>query len=345
MMRRRRPAPWVAVVSGVTLLLIPQIVPVYFTHLLILTLVYGLAAMSLDLLLGYTGLVSFGHAAYFGTAAYTVGVVAQRLQAESLAAMGAGVLAAAVLAALFGLLAMRATAVYFLIITLALGMGTWGLAYRWVSVTGGDNGLPGIPAVNLGFGWPLRDPVALYYFILVVCAAAAFLLYRLTVSPFGLALQGIRESEGRMRMLGYNTWLHKYLAFILAGAIGGLAGTLYAAYNGFVSPTDLHITASAEQVLMVILGGAGTLFGPVLGAGVVVFLRNLVSAYAQRWLLILGIVFIVTVLYAPEGLLGKALTLAGRRARAEGAGVPGPGGLRPDGVVAEHATDPEKEGA
>jgi len=328
--------------GGAALLLLPQFLPVYFTHLLILTLVYGLAAMSLDLLLGYTGLTSFGHAAYFGTAAYTMGVAIVRLHVRPLPAMGVGVLGAAVLAALFGLLAIRATAVYFLIITLALGMGMWGLAYRWVSVTGGDNGLPGILPVDLGFGWPLRDAVALYYFILTACAVAAFLLYRLTVSPFGLALRGIRESEGRMRMLGFNTWLHKYVAFVVAGGTAGLAGTLYAAYNGFVSPTDLHITGSAEQVLVVILGGSGTLFGSMIGAGLVVFLRNLISAYTQRWLLILGIVFIATVMYAPEGVLGKALALAGRRF--SGRLVPAAPARRED-VLGELGVDAREEGA
>ncbi len=323
------------------LLALPQVVPVYYTHLLILTFVYGLAAMSLDVLMGYTGLTSFGHAAYFGTAAYAVGVVTVRFHVPPLAAMGAGLLAALVLALLFGLLAIRATAVYFLIITLALGMGMWGLAYRWVTITGGDNGLTGIPPMDLGFGWPRREPVQLYYFVLATLGAASFLLSRLVASPFGLTLRGIRESEGRMRMLGFNTWLHKYIAFVIAGTFAGLAGTLYAAYNGFVSPTDLHITGSAEQVLMVILGGTGTLFGPVIGAGLVVFLRNLVSAYTRRWLLILGIVFISAVLYAPEGVLGKGRALAGRIRRGS---LPAPGGPSPS-VAEEAAGKPRQEGA
>jgi branched-chain amino acid transport system permease protein len=295
------------------LLILPRVVPVYYTHLLILTLLYGLAAMSLDLLLGYTGLTSFGHAAYFGMGGYAVGVLTLRFHMPTPLAMVVGIAAAGVLAVLFGLLATRATEVYFIIITLALGMGLWGLAYRLVSLTGGDNGLPGIPPLDLGFGWPLRDAVALYYLVLVVVGATAAGLYRVVHSPFGLTLRGIRESESRMRMLGFNTWLHKYVAFVLAGMAGGVAGVLYAAYNGFVSPPDLHLAASAEEVLMVILGGAGTLFGPMVGAGLVVFLRNLVSAYTQRWMLILGCIFILTVLYAPQGVLGGIRAIVTRR--------------------------------
>ncbi len=301
------------------LLVLPRVLPLYFIHLLILALIYGLAAMSLDILLGHTGLTSFGHAAYFGIGAYAVGVLTLRFHLPVLPAMLVGIMAAGLLAAIFGLLATRATQVYFIIITLALGMGLWGLAYRWVSVTGGDNGLPGIPPLNLGFGWPLRDAVGLYYFVLAVVCGTAFLLYRFVHSPFGLTLRGICESESRMRMLGFNTWLHKYIAFIIAGMAGGVAGILYAAYNGFVSPPDLHLAASAEEVLMVILGGAGTLFGPVVGAALVVFLRNLVSAYTQRWMLILGLIFILTVLYAPQGVLGGVRALLTRRRPARAA--------------------------
>lgn len=319
MTRRARPIVLAALLVG--LLALPQVVPVYFTHLVMLAMIYGIVAMSLDVLLGYTGLTSFGHAAFFGAAAYAVGVLTTRAGVPSLVGMAGGIAVALGLALIYGLLAIRATGVYFLIITLALGMGTWGLAYRWVSMTGGDNGLSGIPPLSLGLPWSMRDPVNLYYFIAAAFVVAVVLLWRLVASPFGLALRGIRESESRMRVLGYDVWLHKYVAFAIAGAFSGLAGTLYAFYNGFVAPTDLHLTASAEAVLMVILGGAGTLFGPLIGAALVVFLRNLVSAYTQRWLLILGTVFILTVIYAPRGVLGGLRTLAAyRRAGAAGGG-------------------------
>ncbi len=316
----------VAVVLA-ALLVFPRVVNGYYTQLLSLTFIFGTMAMSLDLLMGYTGLTSFGHAAYFGAAAYAVGVLSVRYHAPVGVAMAGGLLLALGMALLFGLVALRATQVYFLIITLALGMATWGLAYRWVAVTGGDNGLPGIRPPDLGLGWSLSDPVNLYYFILAFFALATFLLYRLVRSPFGYSLRGIRESESRMRTLGYNTWLHKYAIFAIAGTCSGLGGVLYAFYNGFVSPADVHLTASAEGVLMVLLGGAGTLFGPVVGAGLVVFLRNILSAYTQRWLLILGAVYVLVVMYAPRGLVGamqaawnrrRAKTVPGTEVRAHG---------------------------
>jgi len=306
-LRLLRPLALAALATA--LLVLPRVVPVYFVHLLILTLVYGTMAMSLDLLMGYTGLTSFGHAAYFGAAAYAVGVLTLRYGVPTLAAGVAGVVLALVQALLFGLVALRATAVYFLIITLALGMATWGLAYRWVSLTGGDNGLAGIPPPEVGLPWSLSDPTTLYYFVLGVVVLAALALYQFVNSPFGMTLRGIRESESRMRVLGYNTWVHKYVAFVVAGTFSGLGGVLYVFYNGFVSPADVHLTGSAETVLMVLLGGPGTLFGPVIGAGIVVFLRNLVSAYTHRWLLILGLVYVLTVLYAPRGVLGAAQVL------------------------------------
>jgi len=297
----------------VALLAFPRVVAVYYTQLIILTLIFGLMAMSLDLLMGYTGLTSFGHAAYFGAAAYAMGVLSVHYRAPFLLAVLGSLLFVLLMAMLFGLVALRATQVYFLIITLALGMATWGLAYRWVSLTGGDNGIPGIRPPDLGLPWSLNDPINLYYLILAVVALMTFLLYRLVRSPFGLSLQGIRESESRMRMLGYNTWLHKYVIFVIAGVCSGLGGILYAFYNGFVSPADVHLTASAEGVLMVLVGGAGTLFGPLVGAALVVFLRNLLSAYTQRWLLILGAVFVMVVMFAPRGIVGALRTAQNRR--------------------------------
>jgi len=344
---RGRGIPWIwnilVGVSIVVLSLLPRVIPVYYTHLLILTFIYGLLAMSLDLLMGYTGLTSFGHASFFGGAAYTVGILTTRYHAHFSLAMLGGLAVAFLMAVVFGLLAMRATQVYFLIITLALGMGVWGLAYRWVSLTGGDNGLPGIPPPDLGLPWSLSDPANMYYFVLAIFLLASLLLHRFVSSPFGLTLRGIRESESRMRILGYHTWLHKYTTFVIAGTFAGLGGTLYAFYNGFVSPADVHITASAEAVLMVILGGAGTLFGPVIGAGLVVFLRNLVSAYTQRWLLILGATYVFVVMYAPGGVIGAVRTAL---ERLMGIAIPKPvGEVSSPGKVAVPGENPDDEHA
>jgi branched-chain amino acid transport system permease protein len=238
-----------------------------------------------------------------------VAIMTTEHQMGLLACLAAGVALATLTAAVFGLLAIRATGTYFLMITLALGMVIWGLAYRWVSLTKGDNGIAGIPRPSL-LGLELSAPVPFYYFCLVCAALAWVLMGLLVISPFGLGLRGIRGSEGRMQALGYNVWLHKYTAFVLSGVFGGFSGTLWAYYNGFVSPNDVQLVTSVETLLMVALGGSGTLIGPALGAGVIVFLKNFVSVYTKRWLLILGGVYIGVILFAPSGIVGA---LRGRR--------------------------------
>jgi branched-chain amino acid transport system permease protein len=278
--------------------------PSYPLTLLTQAAIMAILAMSLDILLGYTGLPSLGHAAYFGTAAYAVGILATERQAGFVTCLVVGVLVATVTAALFGLIAIRATGTYFLMITLALGMVVWGLAFRWVSLTKGDNGIAGVPRPELPLPWSLSAPLPFFYFALVAAALAWAALGTLARSPFGLTLKGIRESETRMRALGYDVWLHKYLAFVIAGGSAGFAGVLWAWYNGFVSPVDVQLVTSVETLLMVALGGPGTLAGPALGAAAIVFLKNFVSVYTKRWLLILGAVYIGVILFAPRGVLG-----------------------------------------
>jgi branched-chain amino acid transport system permease protein len=266
--------------------------------------IMAILAMSLDVLLGYTGLPSLGHAAYFGVAAYAVGILSTERQAGFVTCLVVGLVLAALTAAVFGLIAIRATGTYFLMITLALGMVVWGLAFRWVSMTKGDNGIAGVPRPEVPLPWSLGAPLPFFYFALAVAALTWIALGTLARSPFGLTLKGIRESETRMRALGYNVWLHKYLAFVIAGAFAGVAGVVWAYYNGFVSPVDVQLVTSVETLLMVALGGPGTLAGPALGAAVIVFLKNFVSVYTKRWLLILGAVYIGVILFAPRGVLG-----------------------------------------
>jgi branched-chain amino acid transport system permease protein len=266
--------------------------------------IMAILAMSLDVLLGYTGLPSLGHAAYFGAAAYAVGILSTERQAGFVTCFVVGVVVAGITAAVFGLVAIRATGTYFLMITLALGMVVWGLAFRWVSMTKGDNGIAGVPRPDLALPWSLSAPLPFFYFALAAAMLAWIALGTLARSPFGLTLKGIRESETRMRALGYNVWLHKYLAFVIAGVFAGFAGVFWAYYNGFVSPVDVQLVTSVETLLMVALGGPGTLAGPALGAAVIVFLKNFVSVYTKRWLLILGAVYIGVILFAPRGVLG-----------------------------------------
>ncbi len=242
-------------------------------------LIFAILAMSLDILLGFTGLPSLGQAAYLGVGAYLTAILATNYQfgldGSFWVVIVLGMMLGAVTAAFFGLFAIRATGVYFLMITLALGQCVWGLAYRWNSLTGGDNGInmPGRPE----FGIDLADDLTFFYVVFGFFVATLVVLHLLVKSPFGRSLVGIRESELRMRILGYNTWLHKYIAFIIAGGFGGLAGVLWAFLNGLVSPEDVILTTSVDALLMVVLGGPGTLVGATIGAGVVVFLREYLS--------------------------------------------------------------------
>ncbi len=287
------------------LLVLPLVLSSYQLSLLTKILIFAIFAMSLNLLLGYTGLPSLGHAAYFGAGAYTVSLLALRVTHNTFwIDFPAGLLMAIAVSALFGLFALRTHATYFLMITLALSQVLWGIAFGWKSLTRGDDGIPGVPRPRLGLPWSLDNGVPFFYFVLILFALATLILWTVVRSPFGRVLVGIRESEARMEVLGYNVWLYKYVAFILAGFLAGIAGNLFAYYNGYVSPTYLNVIFSAEALIMVILGGAGTLIGPALGSAVIVYLENVISIFTQRWLLILGIIYVLVTLFAPTGLMG-----------------------------------------
>jgi len=288
----------------VLLSLAPLALASYPLGLLTKMLIFGIFAMSLNLVMGYGGLPSLGHSAYFGVGAYTVGLLALKVTANVWIDVGAGLLATTLTAAVFGVLALRAAGSYLLMITLALAQVLWGIAFGWRRLTGGDDGLPGVPRPADGLPWSLAGGTAFYYLVLVVFVATVALLALIVRSPFGRALVGIRESERRMEVLGYDTWLYKYVAFVIAGALAGVAGMLFVYFNGFVSPVYLGVVFSATVLIMVILGGAGTLLGPALGAVVIVFLENVVSTYTQHWLLVLGVIYVGVTMFAPHGLLG-----------------------------------------
>jgi branched-chain amino acid transport system permease protein len=300
----------------IAILALAAIAPFVSSYVLILltqALVLGIIAMSVDLLLGYTGLPSLGQAAYLGVGAYLTAILATKygfgLQWGFWLVVLLGFIAGAALAAIFGLFAIRAGGVYFLMITLALGMCVWGLAYRWNSLTGGDNGInmPGRPS----FGLELSNDLNYFYLVLAFFTVSLAALAVLVRSPFGKSLVGIRERELRMRILGYNTWLHKYIAFVIAGAFGGLAGVLWAHLTGIVSPGDVILTTSVDVLLMVVLGGPGTLVGGAIGAGVVVFLREYLATIVPWWQYVLGTVYVLTILYLPGGLMGIPARIRG----------------------------------
>jgi len=312
------------VVAAVALLAI--VVPFTTSFMILLAtraLAFSILVMSLDLLLGFTGLASLGQAAYFGVGAYMTAILATKfhfgLGFDFWLVVLFGLLIGAALAALFGLLAIRATGVYFLMITLALGQCVWGLAYRWNSLTGGDNGInmQGRPR----FGIDLSNEVTFFYVVLALFGLSLFAMYVLVRSPFGRSLTGIRERELRMKMLGYNTWLHKYIAFIIAGAFGGLAGVLWAHTAGIVSPDNVVLTTSVDALLMAVLGGAGTLIGGVIGAFIVTGIREYLSTVVPWWQYVLGAVYVLTIFYLPGGLMGIPERL--RRRGAPGAKASG----------------------
>lgn len=288
----------------IILLVLPGFLGSYYTNLLTQALVFGLFAMAVNLLLGYVGLPSMGQAAFFGTAAYIIGLLSNYGFQNFWLAMPAGLVSAAILAAIFGPIVLRTRALYFLIITTALGQCLWGLSMGFSQITGGDDGIPGIARPHIAESLPLTNASVFYYFTFIIFFVSTVLLYLIARSSFGLTLLGIREKEGRMRAVGYNVWIHKYIAYILSAIFCGVAGALLVYHKGHVDPSQLHFALSAEIMLMCILGGSSYFFGPLIGAGLVVFIKYLVSAYTSHWLLALGAAYILTIYFAPNGVLG-----------------------------------------
>lgn len=288
---------------------LPLMLSGYQTSLATLTLIYALLAMSIDILAGYAGRTPLCHGAIFGVATYVVMYFVTTLGGSPWIGMLLGILAAVAVSLVFAALAVRTTGVYFLLLTLALGMVVWGVCQRWTSVTGGENGLRG----TVRPAW-LLDPMNFYYFVLAVGLVATLIMWRFVHSPFGLTLRGIRESESRMKSLGYQTTRHLIAAFMFSGLMAGVSGVLYALFNSFVSPSTVALAQSVKGLLMAIIGGVGTLLGGVVGAAVIIGLENIVSSYTERWSMVLGLLFVLTMIFAPEGIVGKLRSLR-RRAR------------------------------
>jgi branched-chain amino acid transport system permease protein len=258
-------------------------------------------ALGLNILAGYGGLVSLGHAGLFGIAAYATGYMLQHGFGHPIAiltALAAGLASMAVFAAL----SLRATGIGFIMITLALGEIIWGLAYRWISITGGDNGinLHGRPHP---FGLAIDSSNAFYYTTLVVFLAAFVSVAVFVRSPLGAALMGTRDQPRRMNALGFHVWAVRFWACMFSGLLTAIAGILFVYYTQFISPQALDLTASAEVLLMVISGGAGTLLGPIVGAALVVTVKSVVSGFIERWNMLLGAIFVAIVILMPEGLV------------------------------------------
>ncbi|MGA7326570.1 MAG: branched-chain amino acid ABC transporter permease [Rhodomicrobium sp.] len=300
----KKAAVTVLFLSVVALLAAPVALPPYFISVATEILIFGVLAMSVDILAGFAGRTPLCHGAIFGTSTYVTLYSASVLGFPLALCLALGVLAATVLAAVFGLLAVRTSGVYFLLLTLALGLIVWGICLRWTQVTGGENGIRGQLR-----GGILEAPSLLYIAVAAVAVTASFLMWRFVRSPFGLTLRGIRDSESRMASLGYSVPLHLTLAFMVSGFFAGIAGALYALFNDFVSPSTVQLSQSVEALLMAIAGGIGTLFGSFAGAFLIIALQQAVSAYTERWMMILGLTFILIMIFAPEGIVGKVRSL------------------------------------
>jgi branched-chain amino acid transport system permease protein len=264
--------------------------------------IFAVFAASINLLLGYGGLATLGHASYLGVAAYTSALLALKLGLAHWIAAPLALAATTLMACVFGLIALRATGLGFLMLTLALSQVLWGTAYRWVGLTEGDNGLRGLtrPAP---FGISLESARAFYYFTLIVTVVAIAFMARFVNSPFGAALKGTRDQPRRMSALGHDVLLVRWITFVYAGFWGAVSGLLFVYYHKYIHPISLSLTNSAEGLLAVIAGGSGTLGGPLVGATIVMLLKNYVSAYIERWNMLLGIVFVLIVVFMPEGVV------------------------------------------
>ncbi len=279
-------------------------------------LIYAIFALAIDVLNGYAGLVSLGHAGLFGVASYAVAV----FFAAGFGHATAVILALAVTlaaTAVFAGLSLRTTGVGFIMITLALGQILWGLAYRWVSVTGGDNGLS-VASRPAPFGFRLDTPSHFYYATLVVFACTVIAVRIFVNSPFGASLKGTRDQPRRMNALGYHVWLIRFYACMFSGLLCAVAGILFVYYTEFISPPTVQLASSAEGVLMVISGGSGTLLGPIIGAALVEIIKNIASSYITRWNMLLGAIFVAIVIFMPEGLVPGTTRLIRRLVRSGG---------------------------
>ena len=295
----------------------------YYVNIASQVLFYAIFALGVNVLAGYAGLVSLGHAGLFGIAAYA----GARIMNEGYGHVGVtvGALAVTLLAsAVFAALALRGTGLGFVMITVALGQIVWGVAYRWISITNGDNGIA-IRGRPSPLGLSLSTPNGFYWATLAVFLLAVTSMAVFVASPFGASLRGTRDQPRRMNALGYHVWMIRFLAFLFSGFWSGVAGLLYLYYNQFVSPQAVALTASAEALLMVIAGGTATLLGPIAGAALVVIVKNVASAHIERWNFVLGAIFVVIVVFMPEGLVPGTVrrwrrAMAALRPRATAAG-------------------------
>jgi branched-chain amino acid transport system permease protein len=302
-----------ASIASLVVLAFPLVMP--FTALAVNILIYGLYALGFNLVYGYLGLLSFGHAALFGTGAYLCGIAIVHFALPWYAAIAIGILAGLLMAALIGVLAIRTRGIYFAMVTMALSQCVYYLFYQAVDWTGGENGLRGINVRTIDiFGLKLDfiNPLIRYYIIAAFVIAAFFVLSRILASPFGAVIEAVRENETRARASGYDVMLTRLITFVLSGGFCGLAGALQAMHLSIVPIEIMHYDTSGIVVMIALLGGMGTFFGPMIGAAAFLLLENLVSVWTVHWQLIVGAIFMICVLFFPAGIWGTLIS-RGRR--------------------------------
>lgn len=297
-------------------IIFPFIVP--YKALATQIIIWGLFALGYNICLGFTGMLSFGHAAYFGVGAYTAGIVLIRVWENLWFSLLCALFMGGLTAFILGYMCIKRRGIYFAMLTLAFAQLIYFIGFQWVDLTGGDNGLRNIPAVPLslfGFSIDIYSPLRFYFFVLVFVFFSLLLINLILQSPFGHVLQAVRENEQRARSCGYETSNVRWLAFIISGAISGLAGGLYALYLHFVGIETLYWITSGQVVMMTLLGGMGTFIGPFIGAGIFLYLEDVLSAITRHWMIFIGTIFVLCVLFFPAGVWGTVKDLLTRKKR------------------------------
>lgn len=294
---------------------LPSYAPYFYIFVATEILLMGLFAASFNLIFGYTGMLSFGHAAFFGMGAYTAALLLLHFQIPLLWVLLLAMLAAALLAALIGFFCVRLDEVYFAMLTLAFGMMVFAVVHQWRSLTNGSDGIAGFPLREFGLALKLQlaNPAVYYRLTLVVVVLASALLFLITRSPFGLLLKAMSENAERVAFCGIDVRRYRLLSFTIAGTFAGLAGALYAPFLRIASPDMVHWTESAQPVLMTILGGAGYFLGPYVGAAIFVLLETWITSYTEQWMLFLGVVLAIMVIFFRRGVFGTAMDRLMRR--------------------------------
>jgi len=303
---------FVITVAAIALLLcLPKVLSIYGVTLLTEIFIYSIFSMSLNLLIGYLGYTSLGHATFFAVGGYALALLASKAGIQNFFfCVAATLMVGAAFGLLLGLITMTVSGIYFLMITLATGQAFWAAVWSWRSFTGGDDGLSGISRpmlVAFGHRWPFSNEITFYYLIFIFFILCLSLMYLIVKSPFGCALLGIRNNEMRMRALGYNTWRYKYLCYVMAGMFGSLAGALKVYQDCFINASSASITQSGLVLLMVVIGGARVFLGPVIGAFLIQIIANIVSSYTEYWSTMMGVALILSVMFFPEGIAGYAV--------------------------------------